>query len=408
MKPKLLVVTSTFPRWSNDTDPPFVYELSKRLTGNFEITIHTPHYPGAKAKEIMDGMHVHRFRYFFPPFNKLAGSTGILPTLRTNKLYVAIVPFFLLAQFFSLLFLIQKDRPDVIHAHWIIPQGFVTAILQIFSKVPVVITAHGADVFGLQGTLFSLVKRFTLKKCKKLVVVSKALAEALLPFTESAVQTKVIPMGVDSSIFTPNRRSKRIREEYATDGPFLLYVGRLTEKKGVCYLIAAMELVIQKIPNTKLLIIGNGELEQELKQQVKQLKLDDQILLIGSISNKDLPEYYASADIFIGPSVQVQGGDREGFGLTLVEAAMSGCPVIASDSGGITDIVQDSRTGFLVPPGDVNLLAERIIHVIRHTGCQALLELRSRGRQNCVELYDWSVISNRYIIILKDCIRHQE
>ena len=100
MKLKLLVVTSTFPRWQNDTDPPFVYELSRRLTDTFDITVHAPHYPCAQTREIMDGMDIHRFRYFFASFEKLAGSTGILPTLHHNKLYYGLVPFFLLAQFF--------------------------------------------------------------------------------------------------------------------------------------------------------------------------------------------------------------------------------------------------------------------------------------------------------------------
>ena len=85
MKKKLLVMTSTFPRWKNDTNPPFVYELSKRLVDDFEVTILAPSFPGAKKDEVMDKMTVHRFRYFFSKFEKLAGSGGILPTLKKKK-----------------------------------------------------------------------------------------------------------------------------------------------------------------------------------------------------------------------------------------------------------------------------------------------------------------------------------
>jgi hypothetical protein len=182
MKPKLLVLTSTFPRWRIDTDPPFVYELSRRLTDTFDVTIHTPHYPGARTREMMAGMHIYRFRYFWGPFEKLAGSTGILPTLHHNKLYYGLVPFLLLAQLFSLLLLVRKIRPDIIHAHWIIPQGFVAVLVQAFSGVPVVITAHGADVFGLQGSLLEAIKRFTLRRVRGVTVVSRALAEAVSCF----------------------------------------------------------------------------------------------------------------------------------------------------------------------------------------------------------------------------------
>ena len=83
MKKKVLVFTSTFPRWKNDTIPPFVYELSKRLTSDFDITVLTPNFPGAKKDEIVDGMKIHRFRYFpIEKFEKFASHEGILPTLK--------------------------------------------------------------------------------------------------------------------------------------------------------------------------------------------------------------------------------------------------------------------------------------------------------------------------------------
>ncbi|KPK22904.1 MAG: hypothetical protein AMJ61_16615 [Desulfobacterales bacterium SG8_35_2] len=127
-KKNLLIITSTFPRWENDTDPPFVFELAKRLTDVFNITVLTPNYPGALINETVAGIKVHRFRYFLKNLEILAGSQGILPTLKKNKLFYMIVPFFILAEFFALLKLIRKTKPDIIHAHWILPQGFVTAL----------------------------------------------------------------------------------------------------------------------------------------------------------------------------------------------------------------------------------------------------------------------------------------
>ncbi len=399
MKPKLLVVTSTFPRWQDDTDPPFVYELSRRLTDTFDITVHTPHYPGAKTKEVMEGTKVHRFRYFFTPFEKLAGSIGILPTLRSNKLYYGLIPFFLFFQFFSLLLLVRKVRPDIIHAHWIIPQGFMAALVKRISGVPVVVTAHGADIFGLQGTLFKAIKRYTLKKVSMVTVVSEALINALAEIIPPDIQPQIIPMGVDSTIFSPEKKNDLIRKKYAISGPFLLYVGRLTEKKGVRYLIDAIPGVLQKIPDAKLLIVGSGELEEELKEQVISLGLSGQIQFAGSVPNRDLPEYYAAADIFIGPSIAAKSGDTEGFGLTFVEAAMSGCLVVASDIGGIRDIIQENETGFLVDPLDTRLLADKIRYALQHE--EQLNQMREKSRHRCVEKYDWKVIAARYVKLFK-------
>ncbi|MBU3940600.1 MAG: glycosyltransferase family 4 protein, partial [Nanoarchaeota archaeon] len=102
MKKKLLVFASTFPRWKNDSIPPFVYELSKRLTKDFDVSVLAPGYPGAKDYEIMDKMKIHRFHYFFRKYEKLAGSGGILPALKKNKFYYFQVPFFMTAEFFAL------------------------------------------------------------------------------------------------------------------------------------------------------------------------------------------------------------------------------------------------------------------------------------------------------------------
>jgi len=401
-KPKLLVLTSTFPRWSNDTDPPFVYELCKRLTDSFAVTIHTPHYTGSKRKDVMGDMYVHRFRYFFSPFEKLAGSTGILPTLRFNKAYGMLVPFLLVAQFFSLLLLVRKVKPDVIHAHWIIPQGFVAVLLNILFGVPVVVTAHGADVFGLQWALFRVIKRFTLKRVEAITVVSKSLADALADFVTFNVDPKIISMGVDCTVFHPRRKGGLMREKYSITGPFLLYVGRLTEKKGVRYLIDAMPSVLSEIPGAKLLIVGSGELEQELKDQVMARRLNNQVQFAGSIPNANLPAYYAEADIFIGPSIWAEGGDREGFGLTFVEAAMSGCLIIGTKTGGIGDIIQDNSTGFLVPEKDPGALTEKILYAFYHK--KETEKIKDAGRTRCIEKYDWLVIAKRYEHLLQQVI----
>jgi len=394
MKPKLLVVTSTFPRWQNDTDPPFVHELSKRLTDTFDVTVHTPHYPGSRTNEQMGGMRIHRFRYFFAPYERLAGGQGIVPKMRRNKLYCLLLPFFLCAQFFSLLLLAATTRPDVIHAHWLVPQGFWAVVVKKLFKIPVIITVHGADVFSLRNAALIVVKKWIVNNADRIVTVSSALAEVLRTDIRSHRYLDIISMGVDASLFSPDKKSEAIREQYGIHGPFLLFVGRLTEKKGVRYLIDAMPLVVENIPEVKLLVVGHGELARELRDQVRLRGLEEVVLFVGGVANAQLPAYYATADIFIGPSVQVKGGDTEGFGLTFVEAIMSGCPVIGTRVGGIEDIIEEGQTGFLAPPGDAILLAEKILYLIeksaKYRGNMA------QARRQIAAKYDWSIIAGKY------------
>ncbi|MDD2468476.1 MAG: glycosyltransferase [Desulfobulbus sp.] len=394
MKPKLLVVTSTFPRWSNDTDPPFVYELSRRLTDSFDVTVHTPHYPGSRTSEQMGGMHIHRFRYFFAPYERLAGGQGIVSKMRRNKLYSLLLPFFLFSQFFSLILLVSKLHPDLIHAHWLIPQGFWAVVAKKLFKIPVIITAHGADVFSLRTPAVIRAKQWIVKNADRIVTVSSALADVLRADTQCPLRPDIIPMGVDASLFCSEKMSRSIRGQYGINGPFLLFVGRLTEKKGVGYLIDAMSMVIKDFPSAKLLIIGHGELEQELLEQVKLRDLEDIVLFAGGIANAQLPSYYATADLFIGPSVQVKFGDSEGFGVTFVEAAMSSFLVIGTTVGGIEDIIKDGVTGYLVPPGDSNALAAKIVEVLADLNNHENME--KEARNEATVKFDWSLIAARY------------
>lgn len=394
MKPKLLVVTSTFPRWSNDTDPPFVYELSRRVTNIFNVTVHTPYYHGALVEEQVAGMRIHRFRYFLAPFERLAGGQGVVPKMRRNKLYCLLLPFFLCAQFFSLLLLAAKIRPDVIHAHWLVPQGFWAVVVKKLFKIPVIITVHGADVFSLRNPALIVVKKWIVNNADCIVTVSSALADVLRTDTQSQRLPDIIPMGVDALLFSPDNRNVAIREQYDIHGPFLLFVGRLTEKKGVRYLVDAMPLITNNFPKAKLLIVGHGELEQELRELVESRGLEEVVLFAGGIVNALLPSYYATADIFIGPSVQVKGGDTEGFGLTFVEAAMSGCLVVGTRVGGIEDIIQDGETGYLVPPADANAIAAIVVEVIGALDQHG--NMRVKARNVAVGQFDWNLITAKY------------
>lgn len=171
-------------------------------------------------------------------------------------------------------------------------------------------------------------------------------------------------------------------------------LARLTEKKGVRYLIDAMPQILKELPGSKLLIVGSGELEKELKGHVVTLGLSNHVRFTGSVCNNDLPEFYATADIFIGPSIEAKSGDTEGFGLTFVESAMSGCLVIGTKTGGIGDIIQDNETGLIVPEKNANALAEKIIYAFEHE--KEIQKIKKAARNRCIEKYDWTVITKRY------------
>lgn len=400
-KKKLLVTTTTFPRWKGDTDPPFVYELSKRLARDFDILVHTPHYPRALKKEVVTGVSVHRFRYFLSRYEKIAGGTAILPFLKANKLYFFVLPFFLMAQLASLARLVAKKKPDIIHAHWLVPTGFFSVLAtRVFCrKCKTIIICHGADVYGLQNPLARFVKRWTINRADLLVAVSRDLR---LKISKMGLEKKVdvISMGVCEKTFHPLSARASLRKDHGICGVFLLYVGRLSEKKGVRFLLEALQLLDHEGVKATLVVIGDGEERPSLQKLSHRLGISEKVRFLGSLNNQALPAYYATADIFIGPSIETSSGDTEGFGLTFVEAALAGCILVGTKVGGIADILIHCEKSFIARPCDSKDLKDAISKAIAYHSSRN--DRASLPRKKLVANFGWKGIATKYAQISRD------
>jgi len=136
----------------------------------------------------------------------------------------------------------------------------------------------------------------------------------------------------------------------------VLFVGRLVERKGVGYLIESIRILTQRM-NVELVVVGEGPERQNLESQVRESRLQDRVSFAGRVGEKELDLYYRSCSAFVLPAVVDSKGDTEGLGVVLIEALSYGRPVIASNVGGIIDVVEDGRTGLLVPEKDPEALA---------------------------------------------------
>ncbi|MFT5728363.1 MAG: glycosyltransferase involved in cell wall biosynthesis [Desulforhopalus sp.] len=199
---------------------------------------------------------------------------GILPTLRQNKLYFPVLPFFIFAGFVSLLAYTRKNKPDLIHAHWIIPQGFLVYLFSKFYKRPYIVTAHGADAFGLKQPFFPKLRSLVLRNADTVTTVSNALKAEIIDRKEGGDEIIVLTRGVGSDCFKAHLETcNRSGGESDRDLNKVLYVGRLTEKKGVSYLIRAIPIVKKLYPDIHLTIVGGGELAVELRADTIALGL---------------------------------------------------------------------------------------------------------------------------------------
>ena len=390
-KKKLLVTASTFPRRAGDTEPRFVLDLASHMTDEFDVTVLFPAAPGAEEQEILEGVNVIRYHYF--PIHKwetLCYPGAIVPRIKEKKIRVFLVPFLFISLYFHLLRLLPEY--DIVHAHWLIPHG----IVQSFFKKPYIVTGHGGDVFSLNKGFFRKLKVRCLERAKQVTVVSEHLKNKVQELTPK-IQPKVISMGFDSSQFG---RQFNISGYFGQGNKkVVLFVGRLVEIKGVSYLISAIEKI-----DAMLVIVGDGVLKGELEQQgrkVNQLAGWSKICFLGAKSHKELQNIYASADVFVCPSVTVKDGAQEGFGLVMLEAMASGLPVVASKSGGIAQLIQDGINGILCEEKNVEQLAESIELILNDTDLYIRI---TDNMKKTIEKYEYSVIGEKYKKILEASI----
>ncbi|MCB1773746.1 MAG: glycosyltransferase [Gammaproteobacteria bacterium] len=392
-KPGLLVLTTTFPRWAGDHEPPFVYELSRRLGDDFDITVLAPHAPGAQKDEIMDGIRVRRFRYAPDRLEKLAYDGGIPTRLRLYPWLALLLPSFLLAQIGAALQLVRERNPAVIHAHWLLPGGLIGAIARelLPGRHRLLITAHGADVHLRDRWPVRALKRLAVESADAVTVVSHAMKERVQPLVPEGTRVEVASMGVDlQTRFVP--AAQRCEAER------LAFVGRLVEKKGAADLLEALALVRERHPGVQLVLAGHGPLEKDLRALTARLGLEQAVEFRGSIPNHRLPEVFQRARIAVLPFRTAEDGDTEGLGLVAVEAMGCGIPVIVGDVPAIHDVVAHAETGWLVPARDPAALAEAIMHLLE----DPLLadRLGTNGRHHAMRNFDWSVVARRYRDIL--------
>ncbi len=392
---RLLVLTSTFPRWKDDTDPPFVYELCLRLKKYYDIHVLAPHYPGTAIEEQLAGLQVTRFRYFMSSWECLAYGTGggILAKLKRFPGYYGLIPFFFAGELISTIRILRRCRYDLIHAHWLIPQGII-ALIAIFltnRRIPILCTSHGSDLFGLQGTLINRIKRRVILKSDALTVVSRSMREEVKRLGADYERVHVIPMGTDL-------KNRFVPPETRQNNGSLLFVGRLVEKKGLCYLIDALPLILKRHPKAFLRIAGDGPERENLEVKCAELCISDHVLFLGAIKHESLQTLYRTSDMMVFPSA-----DREGFGLVLVEALGCECAVVATDIPGARNIIIDGKTGFVVPQKNVQKLAEKIVSLLDDP--EMGRSVGKEGRRFVVERYDWDRIAKQYAALIESITR---
>ena len=402
-KKTILVLASTFPRWKNDNEPRFVYDLSRRLAKQFNIVVLTSHYSGSKSFEKLDKLTVYRYHYAPAFLEKLVYNGGITSNLKHNKLKWLLVPFFFLGQLVAILKILKKYHISIIHAHWLIPQGFLAHIAVKLSRynAAIICTSHGGDLFGLNDPISIKIKQWVLNGSNAITVVSSTMKNKVLELApKSDLKLSIIPMGTDlENTFIPSYEV--IRKEN-----MLLFVGRLVEKKGVDLLIQAFANIHTQYSKLELFIIGDGPEKNTLEKLVFDLNIHTAVHFTGKVSHNNLPQWYNRATIAIFPFKEARNKDIEGLGLVLVEAMGCKCPVIVGDVPAIHDVIKHQETGLIFAQNDIDALEKNILELLKSP--QKRKQLTSKAYQYVRKHFSWDSSYREFLRLMNNTLTEND
>jgi glycosyltransferase involved in cell wall biosynthesis len=290
-----------------------------------------------------------------------------------------------------------RHRPDVVHAFFGVPSGAMAWAMNGATGLPYLISFRGRDVHGgkdpaaggIAGPL-KVVSRIAWRRASALVANSKGLRD-LAQTVDPRVSVRVIPNGVDVVRFSPGA------PDSSAGGPLrLLFVGRLEPYKGIETLLeAAGQLRGRTSRNLALDLVGDGSLRDHLPEVARRLGLQDMVRFCGLAPPDRMPDVYRQADVFVLPSIV------EGMPNVILEAMASGLPVVATRIPGSDELVEPGRTGFLVPPGDAQALAEAVSRLAEQPDLRRVMSTDARLE---AQRRSWNRVTEAYLSIYRETI----
>ena len=297
---------------------------------------------------------------------RIKGSdASIIPVDMSNKFNFKVI--------LQLVNLMKERNIDIVHSQGARADFFARLSAKL-AGVPIVVSTvpmpvEGFDVNPIKKFIYIALNRFSERFVDRFMVVSDALREMMIENHKIESQRVVkIYNGIEIDEYRIDYNEEvvvhgksRLREEigFKNDVPVIGVIGRLVWQKGFDYFIDTIPDLLKKFKGARFLIVGEGELEEELKRKGKRLELEDKLFFTGFRS--DIKDVLASIDIFVMPSL------LEGLPMILLEAMAMGKPIVATDIDGINEVLEDGKTGLLVPPKDTKALMDSIIDLLVHS-----------------------------------------
>jgi len=385
---RIICPTYWYPQHATDTQATYVHDINRHLVRRgHSVTVVTPGDPSLSREDTFDGVRIVRF-----PLNLPADLTyGRVAQSRVSWLgrfaRVAVMANYLEAQHRAIMAQVREEPADVIHAHWAIPTGPAAVLAARKLGVPSVITMHGGDVYvnPEQGYDFPTrwyvrpALRWTLRHACALTAITEDCRQHALRAGAPGERIRLVFNGTDLRRFSPGDNGSRPDLQF---GPHMIFACRqLFPRKGIRFLLEAAKQLKPKFPDLKVVLAGDGFERPQLARLAADLGIGADVTFLGWVPNADLPPYYRAAAVSVIPSLE------EGFGIPAAEAMGCEVAVVASDAGGLPEVVEHGVTGLVVPRGDSGALAGAIGSLLADP--QRCRTMGQAGRERALRLFDW-------------------
>lgn len=417
---KIGVLTHNYPRFPGDFSGRFVEALCEELaTQGHQITVLAPWDPAYARKPEDHLVEIRLYRYApRASWHQLGYMRTMKADLAMRRLTYLLAPGLFLAGTLTVLRWAATARPDVLHAHWVLPNGFLAALAARRYHIPLVVSIPGSDAtVATAHPLFRQMARFAFTTAGLITANSTALRDvAVNRLGADPAKFDLIAYGVAPNALRPDPTgTTELRQQLGipSDAFVALAVGRMVHKKGFDHLLraaaliecqsadqrisesASPEAVSRQSPGAHslhLVMIGEGDLRAEWQALGHQLGLGDRVHWVGNISTDRIGVFYNMADVLVMPAVTLPA---DGLNVTVLDAMSCGKPVIGTAAAGNELAIRDGVNGFLLPEGDDLALADALLRLARDP------ELRTKmgraGRRLIESELGWPVLANRYV-----------
>ena len=392
---RIVCPTYWYPQHASDTQATYVHDINRHLVRRgHRVTVVTPGHPSLPREDMFDGVQIVRFPFELPAdltYGRVAQSR-VSWIGRFARLVV--MAHYLEAQHRAIMAEAREKGADVIHAHWAIPTGPAAVLAARKLHLPSIITMHGGDVYvnPEQGYDFPTrwyvrpALRWTLRHAGALTAITEDCRQHALRAGAPADRIRLVFNGTDLRRFSPSENGNRGDPRF---GPNMIFACRqLFPRKGIRFLLMAAAQLKPRFPDLKIVLAGDGFERPELVRLATELGIAPDVTFLGWVPNADLPPYYRAAAVSVIPSLE------EGFGIPAAEAMGCEVAVVASDAGGLPEVVEDGVTGLVVPRGDPAALARAIGSLLADPDRRR--EMGQAGRARALRLFDWDRTAEQF------------